>query len=594
LDWPWRKRKVEGITLERLQSKAGFVLDIQGQKVVAIRLPATVAKEVAGQGAITPIGPAVGSGYESQTHQKWLIVTNTQAPLLRDYDDFVLLAAKGLTSACGSSVQSDDLIVLGVSAKIPPDGESLSPQQRKAQCDKLRTEIENVQADIEMYQSMLDSPLQPSDWQKKEHWKNCIDLLRSEENGLRQQFYELGCPGLAVTGPPPHPPLDVENWLFVRPQIRESIVWEPPVGAVKAYADWSSDMKETLSDAVHALANWQALGITDPPPLAITPSGNELTSGVIQTTLTEPHAWRIFIGHVAQSIAVEAFHRVPWSLNDLDTSELRLLFDGRLLFRWKPATTTYSIDSSVGGVTPGDPSMVFQFLRSNGLVGIDRRNAIERVLDWCRWNLVHWIGEGQTAEIAYTTWQYYGLPPVKRIIEGTLNPLWPVSTPKHWTAGCCGTTGFLRAVLRTVNIPVELVSPATHFQPHFVHENLYLSHGDDPYDGKVRDTTIPISRLPIDQTTFDAWFGPSVPDSDKANNVGRKTAELGVEYLCNYLLVRRCSDIFSGASHEESEVYKALSRCYTVQQLEAMDLWTNLDNKITAKGGCQNIHEFHL
>jgi hypothetical protein len=110
LKWPWRKQKVEGVTFQHLEGKAGFVLDIQGQKVVAMKLPATVAKEVAGQGAITPVGPAAGVRYESQTDQKWLIVTNMQNPLLQDYDSFVLLTAKGLANASGSSVEATSLV----------------------------------------------------------------------------------------------------------------------------------------------------------------------------------------------------------------------------------------------------------------------------------------------------------------------------------------------------------------------------------------------------------------------------------------------------------------------------------------------------
>lgn len=45
-------------------------------------------------------------------------------------------------------------------------------------------------------------------------------------------------------------------------------------------------------------------------------------------------------------------------------------------------------------------------------------------------------------------WQYRGWPPVERIISGTNDPVLGV---RHWTAGCRGTSGFLRLVLRTTN-----------------------------------------------------------------------------------------------------------------------------------------------
>ena len=46
---------------------------------------------------------------------------------------------------------------------------------------------------------------------------------------------------------------------------------------------------------------------------------------------------------------------------------------------------------------------------------------------------------------------------MKRIINGTLHPKYASDPPRHWTAGCHGTVGFLRAVLRTVNIPVARI-----------------------------------------------------------------------------------------------------------------------------------------
>ena len=100
---------------------------------------------------------------------------------------------------------------------------------------------------------------------------------------------------------------------------------------------------------------------------------------------------------------------------------------------------------------------------------------------------------------------------------------------------------------------------------------------------------IPISLLPIDQAKYDEWFGPSVPADEALNNVGRRSTELGLEYLSTPLLQNRCQDIASGTSHPDSLVYDTLNRYWTVGELEAMSLWEQLDEKITDIGGCQEI-----
>lgn len=48
-----------------------------------------------------------------------------------------------------------------------------------------------------------------------------------------------------------------------------------------------------------------------------------------------------------------------------------------------------------------------------------------------------------------------GEAPMLRTIEGTIDQANPEYGVRHWTAGCHGSAGFLRAILRTVNIPVD-------------------------------------------------------------------------------------------------------------------------------------------
>jgi hypothetical protein len=128
----WRKKeKVEGVKVERLPGDSGYVLDVEGQKVVAVKLPTAVAREVAGQaGADLYKGVEGSAKYVAETEQNWLLVTNMHNPLLREYDKLTLLAAQGLTIASGSQIPQSNILVSGgtsVTATCAKCGSVLSP-----------------------------------------------------------------------------------------------------------------------------------------------------------------------------------------------------------------------------------------------------------------------------------------------------------------------------------------------------------------------------------------------------------------------------------------------------------------------------------
>lgn len=105
-----RKREIDGVRFTPLRGRDGFVLDMEGQKIVGIALEGGAAREIAGGVTISQVSGEISSK-QSKTDQKWLIVTNMQNPLLRDYNRFVLLTAKELSKATGSIVRDDDLVV---------------------------------------------------------------------------------------------------------------------------------------------------------------------------------------------------------------------------------------------------------------------------------------------------------------------------------------------------------------------------------------------------------------------------------------------------------------------------------------------------
>jgi len=271
---------------------------------------------------------------------------------------------------------------------------------------------------------------------------------------------------------------------------------------------------------------------------------------------------------------------------------LALLLDSRSLFKWYPFYQAYINDTDgLGAVTPGDPVRTFRFLQAGGRLSTTPRLTIDGLLAWCRGHLVHYGGGSDIANVL-DYWQYAGVPPVERMISGTVRSSQPAAGARHWTKGCDGTTGFLRTVLRMANIPMEQVRRAGHALPHFVRERLYLSHGDDPYGGLSEATpSIPISALPIEPAKFDAWFGPTVPVPNVTKNVGRRVLELAIQYLPNLLLHHHCYDLAHGLSHANSTVFTSdfQNSLYTVADLEAAHLWQRMDAKIAQLGGCANI-----
>ena len=411
-----------------------------------------------------------------------------------------------------------------------------------------------------------------------------VDILRKEKpvsydaTRKRLSTYHPEVVGEDETTP------NLGQWLEAHYSIRDAIIWESASGA-KSYTRWSSSQKQALENAFISAWNRSSLTLIDPPPNMVNPDDDEHAT----TVLAHANAWPLFLAHVAQSLAIEIGQWVNWSIGSGSPDDLKILFDSREFFRWDGNYNGYRIEQSKGRVVPAPPKSIFAFLNNNDCITHNRLNTIAGLLEWCRSNLVHFSG-GADAQNMENQWQYRGYPPVSRIISGTPftgNPHYGIA---HRTAGCRGTCGFLRSVLRVVNIPVEQVHVCGHALPHFTLESRYLTHGDDPYNALTKATPpYPARELMITQAKFNSWFGSEISSGDKCNNVGRTTRELAIQYLPNYLLHRHCSDIAAGRSHAESEVYDTLKRNYTVSQLEVEELWERMDEKIDSFGGCSHI-----
>ena len=383
---------------------------------------------------------------------------------------------------------------------------------------------------------------------------------------------------------------DLAAWLAEHPLVSEAIRWQDSNGPTRAYPNWSETQKADLYETYQAVWRGQSLELTDPPPNMRHLADDQS----VVTVLSKDHAWSLFLAHVAYSLAVETGRWVPWSLTEYSREELLELFDGSRTFR--RTSGGYEL---IHRAVPAPPDATFEFLSANLMIGQDQLHTIGNLLEWSRANLIHFTGHFR-AKNAEDHWQYRGVPPVSRVISGTRAVFYPykkgdTSPPTvtfgHHTAGCWGTTAFLRAVLRVVNIPVKEVNNSRtfgHSIPYFVSEGQYLSHGDDPYNQNTRSSPgFPIEELFIDQATYDAWFGPGVSLPQGKSNVSRRVSDLAIKYLPRTLLVPRCRDIREGRSHSNSHVIAWIPPLhYSLQELEAIKLWDRIDAKIDRLGGC--------
>jgi hypothetical protein len=109
-----------------LDNNAGFLLDIDGRRVVALKLPASVAKDIAGHDMSLTEGMLrkLAVLWRSTEPDHWLIVANMENSLIGDYARFTALVADGLTQATGFTVPVENLVVSG--------GKSVAATESKA------------------------------------------------------------------------------------------------------------------------------------------------------------------------------------------------------------------------------------------------------------------------------------------------------------------------------------------------------------------------------------------------------------------------------------------------------------------------------
>jgi hypothetical protein len=396
------------------------------------------------------------------------------------------------------------------------------------------------------------------------------------------------------------PPPSIDDWLRTHPNIAKAVVWDFGKGGVP-YAAWPEPFKARLRAAFARAWSSEPSGLVDPPPNQVTHENGKYPLTVLSGT----DAFALQAALVANSLAADIGRRLPWSVADYSEPALAALLDGRQTFA-RSSNRPDSYATVLLGV-PAAPEACLDFLRTQRIIGASRRATIVQMLSWCRDQLSHFTGK-MTAGNFEDHWQYRGMPPASRVTSGTRYAGAGFGTSdrrRHFTAGCWGTTSFLAAVLRTVNIPVQQLTPRVmnaattsvdrHSAPYFVTEGLCLSHGDDPYNAYCRvQPSFDIEQILITKAQYDTWFPPgAAPMAGELGNVGRGVTDPAIKFLPITLLDDYAQDVMAGRSRESGKVLQAFKDKYTLAALEAAQLWQRLDARLAELGGPQKVRALY-
>jgi uncharacterized repeat protein (TIGR02543 family) len=338
---------------------------------------------------------------------------------------------------------------------------------------------------------------------------------------------------------------DLATWLAAHPAIAGAIKWQfqaasgamgvyqaPAETDKKTWATWSAPQQADLNQAYLDVIAWinqgapqvtmpvGALGqttLTD-RPWNTHASANDPNSSTIETV--EPaYMWKLYIAHVAFSLMLETSHQVPWSVTDYPDATLKWIFDSATMAWLNGSSPNMFMVGTYdqNGFPPlrtnnrprtsfADPRWTYPWLKQAGLIGSARLTTVGNMLDWMRHNLTHFY-DAESIGRDLDIWQYNGYSPLSGIVNGTIDAKYPGLGSQHWTAGCHGSTGFLHAALRVLNIPVQPIWVCGHELVYFMSEDKYMDHADDPYNAVVRASGSSSLLLLMDSATWRGRFG---------------------------------------------------------------------------------------
>ena len=311
---------------------------------------------------------------------------------------------------------------------------------------------------------------------------------------------------------------------------------------------------------------------------------------------------KVYLAQVANCLAAELTGQFSWRISTYTPSQLSLLLAMNDWMAYVPDAVTPAYYFEAGANSPANPPFTASFFVKNRLIGSDAADTVARLFHWEK-RLFHYFAAPGTDQTPDTIYPYFwgpGTPPIPdvEIINGRTysGPNPDAAGFEHYTAGCGGTTAFMKSVLRTVNIPVEdRMVICGHYTPIFPTAGVAMTHGDDPYTKLVGVTPYPGFPAPAQKeylvtlSQYDQLFTPGLTQEACIARVGVQPANIAIQYGSDYLMGLYCEDLASGAAPANSKVYASLQIHYSVQTLQNMGLWTTLAAKQTALNYCTLI-----
>lgn len=369
----------------------------------------------------------------------------------------------------------------------------------------------------------------------------------------------------------------LEEFLFANPLVGNEIVFmvDKTINLEQTFFQWNDTLKQKLYTLYDSLAIGIYPDFTDPLP-------NQDTTMFGITVLTDADAEKVYLSYVATSLYHEISGLLNWSIVNYSATELKVLFDWReFLVIYSNVATNFEDKFIINKqVTPSPPTYIkTNFFDAYGIIGSSEKQTIANILNYARDSMRHFTGSGAAAH--YNQWQYYGAPPMSRVIEGTTRMSDGIFA--HFTAGCHGTCSFSKMALMLLNIPVEYANVGIGHRiavfPSL--DNLFITHGDDPYNQGSKNPKIPGYQMLVDSAFLDNWFSGGNYNADDNTNVGRRINELAFNILPEAYKNAYCNDFNNtgnlGVNNYLANNYAGLANQFPHVLMDSIHFWDRLE-----------------
>ncbi|HUK27937.1 MAG TPA: hypothetical protein VLV31_05900 [Candidatus Acidoferrales bacterium] len=132
------------ISVKPLQTNTAYLLEFEDQEVLALRLPAKIAKQLSGQrlSVRNTVSRLKAKLRISSETEQWFTITNVDNPLLEQADSFETLMTKELTRVTGNKISKSDLaisVALSI-AEVNEEDEDIAIEQGQTSSSRSRSD----------------------------------------------------------------------------------------------------------------------------------------------------------------------------------------------------------------------------------------------------------------------------------------------------------------------------------------------------------------------------------------------------------------------------------------------------------------------